>query len=139
MFRSTVPSWVSWLLVFVTAFGISLAARAERNPFGAIGIGANRSSYVGACPVNIVYTANINLNYPHPAGLEFNYYWVRSDGAKGPVTVVRPSPGQRMVIVREPWRLGAAGQHYDISETLFVNSGNTHLQQASQVVSVTCK
>jgi len=139
MSRCTVSLSVFWLLVVVAAFGVSRAARAEENPFGAIRIGANRSRYIGACPVDIVYTANINLNSPHPAGLAFNYYWVRSDGAKGPVTVVHPKPNQRMLVVREPWRLGAAGQHYDVSETLFVNSGNTHLQQASPVVSVTCK
>jgi len=139
MSRSTVSLSFFWLLFVVAAFSVPRAARAEENPFGEIRIGANRSRYVGGCPVDIVYTANINLNSPQPAGLVFNYQWVRSDGAKGPVTVVHPNPNQRMVIVREPWHLGAAGQHYDVSVTLFVNSGNTHLQQASQVVSVTCK
>jgi len=91
------------------------------------------------CPVDVVFTGNINLNSPHPNGFSFNYYWVRSDGAKGPVNVVRPSPSQDMLIFKEPWTLGAAGQHYDLSVKLFVNSGNTHLEQTSQVVSVTCK
>jgi hypothetical protein len=139
MSRSTVTVSVFWLLVVVAAFGVYRAARAEENPFGPIRIGANRSRYVGPCPVEVIFTANINLNSPHPAGLVFNYHWERSDGAKGPVTVVQPKPNQQMLIVHEPWTLGAAGQHYDLSETLFVNSGNTHLRQTSQVVSVTCK
>jgi len=128
-----------WLFVLVSAFSVLPAARAEENPFGEIRVAANRSNYIGACPVEIVYTGNINLKSPHPAGLSFSYYWGRSDGAKGPVTDVRPNPGQRMLVVRDPWRLGAAGQHYDVSETLFVNSGNTHLEKASLVVSVTCR
>jgi len=89
--------------------------------------------------VQVIFTGNINLNTPHPKGFVFNYYWVRSDGAKGPVNVVRPSPGQHMLIVKEPWTVGAAGRHYDLSVRLFVNSGNTHLEQTSQVVSVTCR
>ena len=125
-------------LAVVAALSITHAALAA-DAFGPIRIGANRSAYVGACPVDVVFTGNINLNSPHPKGLSFNYYWVRSDGAKGPVNVVRPSPSQNMLIVKEPWTLGAAGRHYDLSVKLFVNSGNTHLEQTSQVVSVTCK
>ena len=126
------------LLVVVAALSISHAALAA-DQFGPIRIGANRSKYAGACPVEVVFTGNINLNSPHPKGFSFNYYWVRSDGAKGPVNVVRPSPSQNMLIVKEPWTVGAAGHHYDLSVKLFVNSGNTHLEQTSQVVSVTCK
>jgi len=133
MLRSSVPCFA-----VVAALSISHAALAT-DLFGPIRIGANRSKYVGGCPVDVVFTGNINLNSPHPKGFVFNYYWVRSDGAKGPEKVVRPSPSQNMLIVKEPWTLGAAGQHYDISVKLFVNSGNTHLEQPSQVVSVTCK
>jgi len=126
------------LFAVLAACGISHVALAA-DLFGPIRIGANRSKYVGACPVEVIFTGNINLNSPHPNGFVFNYYWVRSDGSKGPVNVVRPSPSQHMVIVKEPWTMGAAGQHYDISVKLYVNSGNTHLEQTSQVVSVTCK
>jgi len=55
------------------------------------------------------FTGNINLNSPHPKGFSFNYYWVRSDGAKGPVNVVRPSPSQNMLVVKEPWTLAPPG------------------------------
>jgi hypothetical protein len=139
MSRSIAFSSVVSLLVAATVLGVAHAARAEENPFGPIRVAANRSQYDGRCPIDIVYTGNINLNYPHPNGLAFNYYWMRSDGAKSAVTVVRPRPTERMLIVRESWHLGAAGRHYDASVTLFVNSGNTHLEQTSSVVSVTCR
>jgi hypothetical protein len=126
------------LLVVAAALSLSHVALAS-DPFGSIRIGASRSKYAGACPVEVIFTGNINLNSPHPKGLSFNYYWLRSDGAKGPTNVVRPSLGQHMVIVKEPWTLGAPGRHEEISVKLFVNSGETHLEQASQVVSVTCK
>jgi hypothetical protein len=89
--------------------------------------------------VEVVFTGNINLTSPHPKGLSFNYHWVRSDGAKGPTNVVRPSPSQHMLIVKEPWTLGTPGRRQDVSVKLSVNSGQTHLEQTSQVVSVTCR
>ncbi len=128
----------TFVLAVAAVLGMAHAALAQ-DIFGPIKIGANRSKYVGACPVDVVFTGNINLNSPHPKGLAFNYYWLRSDGAKGPVNVVKPSPSQNMVIVKDSWNLGAAGKHYNISVKLFVNSGNTHLDQTSQTVSVTCK
>jgi lipopolysaccharide export system protein LptA len=130
-------SFVALLLAFAT-LSISRSALAA-DVFGPIRIGANRSRYVGACPVEVIFTGNINLNSPHPRGFSFNYYWIRSDGAKSPISVVKPSPSQNMLIVKEPWTIGAAGQHYDLSVKLYVNSGNTHVEQASQEVSVTCR
>jgi hypothetical protein len=110
-----------------------------QDAFGPIRVAANRSKYAGACPVEVIFTGNINLNTPHPRGFTFNYQWVRSDGAKGRVNVVRPSPGQHMLVVKEPWSVGAPGGRYDLSVTLLVNSGNTHLQQASPVIPISCR
>jgi hypothetical protein len=84
-FVSVLPCFVPCLAV-VAILSISNAAFAA-DLFGPIRIGANRSKYVGARPVNVLFTGNINLNSPHPQGFSFNYYWVRSDGAKGPVNV----------------------------------------------------
>jgi lipopolysaccharide export system protein LptA len=128
----------------VAIFALVLAASLPQagfagDDFGPIRVAANRSRYVGACPVEVVFTGNINLKSPHPRGFAFNYRWVRSDGAKGPTNVVHPSPSERMLVVKEPWVAGAPGRHYDLSVTLLVNSGNTHLEQPSQVVSVTCR
>lgn len=107
--------------------------------FGPIRIGANRSKHVGACPVEVIFTANINYAPGHPA-FTYNYHWERSDGGKSPVNVVKVEPrGSNMLVVKYPWSLGAKGQNYNISAKLFVNSGNTHLSETSQTVSITCK
>ena len=128
---------LSATLLAIAACG---SAYADDGPFGPIHVAANRSQYTGrGCPIEIVYTATINFAMPHPKGLAFNYHWERSDGAKTSVQVVRPSPNQRSMVVRDKWRLGARGKHYDASVTLFVNSGNAHVSEGSPSVSVTCK
>jgi hypothetical protein len=119
---------------------VAPAQAAEGGPFSSVYVAANRSQYSGGgCPIGIIYTGNINFFMPHPRGFVFNYHWERSDGAKGPEHVVRPSPNQRSMVVRENWRIGGPGQHHNASATLFVNSGNTHLVQTSPTVSVTCR
>ncbi len=118
---------------------LSLAPAAFAEPFGPIRVAANRGQYTGRCPVEVVFTGNINFVMPHTNGFVFNYHWERSDGAKGPVHVVRPAPHERMLVLHEKWRLGARGQSHDISETLVVNSGNTHLSEASRPVHIECK
>jgi hypothetical protein len=106
-------------------------------PFGPIRVGANRSEFHGHCPVEILFTGNINFEMPHPRGFAMNYYWTRSDGAKGPVQVIHPNPDQHMIVVREPWHIG--GGNHDLSVTLHVNSGNTHLAEISRTVRVECR
>jgi hypothetical protein len=124
----------------VAVGGLVPAASADEGPFGPIRVATNRSRYSGSgCPIQIVFTASINFVMPHPQGFVFNYHWERSDGAKGPVRVVRPGAGQGSMVIRDTWRLGAPGNQYNVSETLFVNSGNTHLSESSPVVTVTCK
>jgi hypothetical protein len=124
------------MLAGLTVLGSPWVA-SQGGPFGPIRVAVNRSQYVGSCPVDIVFTGTINFTMPHPQGLTFNYYWERSDGAKTPVRIVRPQDSQRSSVVRETWHLGAAGQKYSASTTLFVNSGNSHGSQASPVVNVT--
>jgi hypothetical protein len=122
------------------AFAACGSAYAEENPFGPIHVAANRSQYTGSgCPIQIIYTATVNFAMPHPEGLAFNYHWERSDGAKTAVQVVKPSANPRSMVLGYTWQLGAKGEHYDASVTLFVNSGNTHLSESSPSVSVTCK
>ncbi|MGZ5085453.1 MAG: hypothetical protein ACXWBZ_18945 [Usitatibacter sp.] len=107
--------------------------------FGPIHMAVNRHEHVGHCPVEIVYTASINFEMPHPKGFVFNYHWERSDGAKGPSHVVRPGPHERTLVVREKWRVGGGRGVHDLSQTIHVNSGNTHLQESSPVVHVECR
>jgi hypothetical protein len=124
----------------LTAIAFVQPAHADEGPFGPIHVAANRSQYTGrGCPIEIIYTATINFVSPHPKGFVFNYHWERSDGGKGPQQVLRPSPNQRSMVIREKWRIGAPGKHYDASVTLFVNSGNAHLSQSSPTVGVTCR
>jgi len=116
------------------------AAFAEDDPFAGIHVVTSRSRYVGnGCPVDVTFTARITFAMPHPQGFVFNYHWERSDGAKGPVRVVRPPAGQGAMTVKETWHLGARGQQYNATETLFVNSGNTHLSETSPTVPIICK
>jgi hypothetical protein len=113
------------------------AAVAYEGPFGPIHVAVNRHQYTGrGCPIEVIYTGSINLA-PH-GGLVFNYHWERSDGAKTPTVVVRPTANQRSVVVHEKWRLGGPGKEYDAGMTLFVNSGNTHLSEASALVHIRC-
>jgi hypothetical protein len=108
--------------------------------FGGIHVAANRHEYIGrGCPVEVIFTGSINLEMPHPKGFVFNYHWERSDGAKSAVKVVHPAPGERTVVVRENWRVGARGSSHDVSAVLHVNSGNTHLTEGSPTVHVECR
>ncbi len=126
--------------LLVLAFSSRHFAYAADGPFAGVHVAANRHQYTGSgCPIDIIYTATLTFASPHPKGFVFNYHWERSDGAKGPERVVRPSEGQHSMSLRETWHLGAHGQHYDASVTFFANSGNTHISQASPTVSVTCK
>ena len=56
-----------------------------------------------------------------------------------PLHVVRPGRDENSIVVRDTWRVGAPGQHYDVSETIHINSGNTHEQYTTPVVDVTCR
>ena len=118
---------------------LAIAPPAFADAFGALRVAANRGNYVGHCPVEVVFTGNIDFVLPHPRGFVFSWHWERSDGAKGPVHVVRPAPGERMLVVRDRWRLGARGQNYDVSQTLVVGSGNTHLRESSRPVRIECR
>src|SRR6478752_1486598 len=83
---------------------VALPAAAEG--FGPVHVAVNRHEHRGACPVETVFTASINFTMPHPRGFTFSYHWERSDGAKGPVHVVHPRPGERTLVVHDKWRLG---------------------------------
>jgi len=132
--RTIRPAATKALLAFATVVALPAAAQ-----FGPIHVAANRHEYVGrGCPVEIVFTGSINLE-PHPRGLVFNYFWERSDGANGPVHVMRPAPGERPIVVRDKWRLGGCGRTHDVSQTLHVNSGNTHLAEGSPTVHIECR
>ena len=131
-------------LVSLGIFSFLLVAAApvlaEDNPFQAIHMAANRKQYTGkGCPVETIFSATITFVQPLPKGFLFNYHWERSDGGKSAVKMVRPAASQRSMVLRETWKAGKAGQHYDLSMTFFANSGNTHLSETSPAVSITCR
>jgi hypothetical protein len=127
------------VLLFAIPAVLALAPPAFGQAFGPIRVAANRSHHVGHCPIDVLFTGNIDFVLPHPKGFVFNWHWERSDGAKGPVHVVRPAAHERMLVVRDKWHLGGRGQNYDVSETLVVNSGNTHLSESSRPVHIECR
>ncbi len=133
------PRVSSILALLFVGFGFAISSPAlAEDPFGPIRVAANRGSYNGPCPVTIVFTGNINYA-AHPEVFTYSYYWVRSDGARSRVFNARRSRGQHLLVVRDTWRFGARGSQYDVSETLFVNSGNTHLQEQSRTIPVRCR
>ena len=125
--------------LFAIVLSLVPEASAQSGPFGAIHVAANRAQYTGrGCPIEVIFSGSINFAMPH-GPIAFNYHWERSDGAKGPQQVVHVNPNQRSVVVRERWRLGAPGQHYDAHTTLYVNSGVTHLSEPSPSVQINCR
>ena len=126
-------------LLLALALGAAAMPALADDPFGAVRVAVNRSEYHGRCPAELIFTGNVDFNLPHPRGFVMNYYWERSDGAKSPTKVVRPGPNQRMLVVRETWRVGGHGQAHDVFATLHVNSGNTHLRETSRTVRVECR
>jgi hypothetical protein len=134
----TASSALTASLLILVPFVVVPRASGEENPFSSVHVASNWGRYVGGCPVDLVFTGTINLR-AHPNGLVFNYYWVRSDGAKSPTRVLRPGVRQRSVVVHEHWRLGGTGSRYSASMRLFVNSGNTHIEDSSRTVQVICR
>jgi hypothetical protein len=123
----------------VAGFVATLASiPASADPFDRIHVAVNRHEFRGRCPAEVVFTGSINFSMPHPRGFAMNYFWQRSDGAKGPVKVVHPGPNERRLVVHDKWRVGGRGEH-ELSETLHVNSGNTHLRESSDTVRVDCR
>ncbi len=103
---------------------------------GNVSVEAHPSSYTGRAPARLRFIARIEL-----AGARtFNYHWIRSDGAKGPVQVVQVrDPHQRMITVVDNWQLGAPGQRLEVWETIQVNCGNQHITSGRATVSVSCR
>jgi hypothetical protein len=106
--------------------------------FQSITVNANQSNYNGSCPDQIVFTAWVTVVAPEDGDV-FNHQWTRSDGATGPTVVHRLHRGINRVEIKETWSLGATGNHYNVWEELHVNSGNTHLNQRSRELNVTCR
>lgn len=114
------------------------AAAFAEDIFGPIHMAVNRHEFRGRCPVEVVFTGTIDF-VPHRGEHVINYSFERNDGARGPVRVVHVRPGQRSLVVREPWRVGGRDREHNLAVTLHVNSGNTRLRESSPTVHVECR
>ncbi|HUL56555.1 MAG TPA: hypothetical protein VLT60_06125 [Usitatibacter sp.] len=116
------------------------AVPASAEVIGGLHVAVNRHDYRGTgCPIEVVFTASVNITPNHgPAGA-FNYHWERSDGAKSGVQVVHVGHEGKTMVFHEKWRIGRPGSVYDISQTFHVNSGNQHIQETSPTVHVECR
>jgi hypothetical protein len=124
-------------LSFAVLIGLPTTLSAGDDPIGNVSVTADPESFAGRCPVTIKFTGTIEvLAYP----MTFNYHWERSDGAKGPVHVVRvPSPRTRTITVVDTWRLGSQGQNLNVWQKLHVNCGNTHIVSEPASASISCR
>ena len=78
---------------------------------GNVSVEAHPAAFVGRAPARLRFVARIELE----GARTFNYQWVRSDGAKGPVQVVQvKNPRQRQLTVADSWQLGAPGQRMEV-------------------------
>lgn len=113
------------------------ATPAPQSPFGDVTLTATPSTYSGACPVRVRFTAKVGIT-AHP--MAFNYVFERSDGAKSQLKVVRiNNPNARTWEATEIWQLGASGQHLHVWEKLRVASGNTKIESNQADVDITCR
>lgn len=121
----------------VPALIASIPAAAE--VLGGLHVNANHRDYKGSCPVELVFTASVNITNNHGPGAVFNYHWERSDGAKTAQQVVKVGPGGETLVYKDHWRLGKSGTIHDVSVTFHANSGNQHMQETSQNVHIECR
>jgi len=137
--------------MFVRALGIALAvlpglaalpgatarSDAPQAPFGDVTVTVTPMKYKGACPVRIHFFGHVGVTV-HP--MVFNWHFERSDGAKGQPRVIRvTNPNAQTIGVHDWWQLGAAGQHLQVWEKLFVASGNTRIASNEADVEITCR
>jgi len=110
---------------------------AQGAPITAVTVAAYPQSYTGPCPAKITFTGKIYVDrYP----MTFNYQWQRSDGAKGPLRMMRvPNASTRVLTVIEHWQLGAPGQQKQVWEQLRVRSGNTDITSAPATATINCR
>jgi len=127
-------------LIIVGIFVVLALPLCAQQPFALIQVDVNRTSYRGACPVTIEFTAKIHLQSVQK-GFTYTYSWTRNNGTKGPVQTMHPQiseNGPNIVLLKDKWKFGSVGDVGMLSETLHLNSGKTHAEQSSQIVRINC-
>jgi hypothetical protein len=123
-------------IVFFLTATESLSARPAQG-IGSIGVTATPHAFRGPCPAHLRFSARIEVDH---FPMTLNYQWERSDGAKGPVRVVRvPSARTKTVTVVDTWQMGRKGDRLDVWEKVRVRSGNADTTSREATVTVDCR
>jgi hypothetical protein len=121
------------LSIIMVCFCLPRASIAD-DLLGNVFVKAVPESWGGKCPHTFQFKGSIQVN---GSGV-FNYHWERSDGAKSPVEMITVKKGQKVVHVNNTWSFGSKGMKVDIFQTLYVNSGNQHLNVQSNTIPIKC-
>jgi hypothetical protein len=116
---------------------ISCSALVAGQGIAQVRVVAGPRHYHGPCPGQIRFSAKIVVDrYP----MTLNYQWERSDGARGPVRVVRiPSAATRSITAVDMWRTGTRGERAELWEKIRVRSGNADITSDPAVVTLACR
>jgi hypothetical protein len=131
--KSSIVLALGFLSIIMVFFYLPQVSIAE-DLLGNVSVRAVPESWGGRCPHTFKFNGSIEVNGP---GL-FNYHWKRSDGAKSPEKMITVRKGQKVVHVNDTWSLGSKGMKVDIFQTLYVNSGNQHLNAQSNTIPIKC-
>ena len=120
-------------LCVIAAFTAHVAGQG----IGDVRVTASPQHYTGPCPGHIRFTARIVVEH-YPMAL--NYQWERSDGAKGPVKVVKvPSAATKTITTVDTWQVGTRCERGEVWEKLRVRSGNADITSDQATATVTCR
>ena len=118
---------------FMLVLLLLIATAAHAQTITSVGLVAKPKVYTGPCPAEIQFIGTIHVSR-HPVAID--YFWERSDGAKGPRhRIVIRSAGQA---VREYWTLGAHRDHLQVWEQLHVIAP-TGIRSPRAFVRVNCR
>jgi hypothetical protein len=104
--------------------------------FAVINITAKPHEYIGKCPANITFSADITFKMPLPE--KISYRWELSNGKKLKDKVVKP-PASGQMTVRQVWRGGKSGEELDASVRFVAEVGDTAMMLDPPGVKVICK
>jgi hypothetical protein len=104
--------------------------------FAVINITAKPHEYVGKCPANITFSADITFKKPLPE--KISYHWELSTGKKLKDKVVKP-PASGKMTVRQVWRGGKPGEELEASVRFVAEVGDSAMMLDPPGVKVICK
>ena len=126
-------SLLAFIVITLVVVGYATHTVLSGEGIGQVTVAATPHSFSGRCPAHVRFTAKIEVDkYP----MILNVQWERSDGAKGPVKIIKvPSAGTKSVTAVDSWQIGTSG---DVWEKIRVRSGNTDITSDSPTVTIKC-